>query len=111
MRKNPCAPAEDDRDRAERQQQVLSAISGQVKSPSTFLRLPWVSWNAPRALKSDMRGPALMALFADMASGGTGDNEVIETSLCEQTGLCQSGNLFVSDGAKRDAVRKLLEGS
>ena len=111
VRKNPCAPAEDDRDRAERQQQVLSAISGQVKSPSTFLRLPWVSWNAPRALKSDMRGPALMALFADMASGGTGDNEVIETSLCEQTGLCASGNLFVSDGAKRDAVRKLLEGS
>jgi len=111
VRKNTCAPGEDDRDRAARQQEVLSGISGQVKSPSTFLRLPWVSWHAPRTLKSDMRGPALMALFADIASGGVGDSEVIETSLCEQTGLCQPGNLFVSDGAKRDAVRKLLDGS
>jgi LCP family protein required for cell wall assembly len=110
VRKNPCAPAEDDRDRASRQQEVLRAISAQVKSPSTFFRLPWVSWNAPRALKSDMKGPGLMALFADVATGGTGDTEVIETSLCEQTGLCTPGNLFVSDGAKRDAVRKLVEG-
>jgi len=110
IRKNPCAPGEDDRDRAARQQEVMSAISGQVKSPSTFFRLPWVSWNAPRALKSDMKGPALMALFTDIASGGTGDTEVIETSLCETTGLCTPGNLFVSDGAKRDAVRKLVKG-
>jgi LCP family protein required for cell wall assembly len=111
VRKNSCAPGEDDRDRAARQQQVLEAISGQVKSPSTFFRLPWVSWHAPRALKTDMRGPQLMGLFADMASGGTGDAEVIDTELCEQSGLCQPGNLFVSDGAKQDAVRKLLEGS
>ena len=40
VRKNSCAPAEDDRDRAARQQQVLSAIGSQVKSPSTFVRLP-----------------------------------------------------------------------
>ena len=29
--------------------------------PSTFFRLPWVSWRAPKALKTDMKGPALMA--------------------------------------------------
>ena len=40
VRKNSCAPAEDDRARAARQQQVLSAIGSQVKSPSTFFRLP-----------------------------------------------------------------------
>ena len=52
VRKNSCAPGEDDRDRAARQQQVLAAIGSQVKSPSTFVRLPWVSWNAPRTLKT-----------------------------------------------------------
>ena len=49
VRKNNCAPAEDDRARAARQQEVLSAIGTQVKSPSTFFRLPWVSWHAPQA--------------------------------------------------------------
>jgi LCP family protein required for cell wall assembly len=104
VRKNTCAPAEDDRDRARRQQQVLAGIGSQVKSPSTFLRLPWVSWNAPRTLKTDMNGLQLMMLFGDMATGNSDDTEVIEAT------CCNGSNLFVSDGAKRDAVRKLLEG-
>ena len=104
VRKNSCAPAEDDRDRAARQQQVLSAIGSQVKSPSTFLRLPWVSWNAPRTLRTDMNGLELMMLFADMATGTSDQTEVLEAT------CCRGSNLFVSDGAKQDAVRKLVEG-
>jgi LCP family protein required for cell wall assembly len=104
IRKNPCAPAEDDRDRAARQQQVLSAIGSQVKSPSTFLRLPLVSWNAPRTLRSDMNGLQLMMLFGDMATGSSDQTEVLEAT------CCRGSNLFVSDGAKTDAVRKLVEG-
>jgi len=104
VRKNSCAPAEDDRDRAARQQQVLSAIGSQVKSPSTFLRLPWVSWNAPRTLRSDMNGLQLMMLFADMATGTSDETEVLEAT------CCRGSNLFVSDGAKADAVGKLVEG-
>ena len=104
VRKNTCAPAEDDRDRAARQQRVLSAIGSQVKSPSTFVRLPWVSWNAPRTLKSDMNGFQLMMLFGDMATGNSSDTEVLEAT------CCNGSNLFVSDGSKRDAVHKLLEG-
>ena len=104
VRKNSCAPAEDDRDRAARQQQVLAAIGSKVKSPSTFVRLPWVSWNAPRTLKSDMNGVQLMGLFADMATGSSSDTEVLEAT------CCNGSNLFVSEGSKRDAVRKLLEG-
>jgi LCP family protein required for cell wall assembly len=105
VRKNNCALAEDDRARAARQQQVMSAIASQVKSPSTFVRLPWVSWNAPRTLKSDMNGPELMMLFGDMATGGSGD----ETAVLEAT-CCRGSNLFVSEGAKQEAVRKLVEG-
>jgi LCP family protein required for cell wall assembly len=104
VRKNSCAPAEDDRDRAARQQQVLSAIGSEVKSPSTFVRLPWVSWNAPRTLRSDMNGFQLMGLFADMATGTSDQTEVLEST------CCRGSNLFVSDGAKADAVRKLVEG-
>jgi LCP family protein required for cell wall assembly len=104
VRKNSCAPAEDDRDRARRQQQVLAAIGSQAKSPSTFFRLPWVSWNAPRTLKTDMNGLQLMMLFGDMATGSSSDTEVLEAT------CCNGSNLFVSEGSKRDAVRKLVEG-
>jgi LCP family protein required for cell wall assembly len=104
VRKNSCAPGEDDRDRAARQQQVLAAIGSQVKSPSTFARLPWVSWHAPRTLRSDMNGFQLMGLFADMATGSSDKTEVLEAT------CCRGSNLFVSDGAKADAVRKLEEG-
>ena len=106
VRKNSCSPSEDDRARAARQQEVLRAIGDAATSPGAFLRLPWVSWRAPKALKSDMRGPALMALFADMATGNSDQTEVLEAGCC-----INGSNLFVSDGAKRDAVDKLLNGS
>jgi LCP family protein required for cell wall assembly len=105
VRKNSCAPGEDDRARAARQQEVLRAMGDKVSSPGTFFRLPWVSWRAPRALRSDMRGPGLLALFADLATGNSDDTEVLKAGCC-----INGSNLFVSEGAKRDAVRKLLEG-
>jgi LCP family protein required for cell wall assembly len=106
VRKNPCNPSEDDRDRAARQQEVLRAIGDAATSPGAFVRLPWVSWKAPKALKSDMKGPALMALFADMATGNSDQTQVLEAGCC-----INGSNLFVSDGAKRDAVDELLNGS
>jgi LCP family protein required for cell wall assembly len=105
VRKNTCAPGEDDRARAARQQEVLRAIGDQIKSPSTFFRLPLVSWTAPKTLKTDMGGFQLMGLFADMATGNSSDTEVLEAT------CCIGSNLFVTDGAKQAAVQKLLEGS
>jgi hypothetical protein len=46
-----------------------------------------------------------MALFTDLATGNSNDTEVLEAGCC-----INGSNLFVSDGAKRNAVRKLLEG-
>jgi LCP family protein required for cell wall assembly len=106
VRKNSCAPGEDDRARAARQQEVLRAIGDAATSPSAFVRLPLISWRAPKALKTDMRGPALMALFADMATGNSANTEVLEAGCC-----INGSNLFVSEGAKRDAVDKLLNGN
>jgi LCP family protein required for cell wall assembly len=106
VRKNPCAPAEDDRARAARQQEVLSAMGDAVTSPSAFVRLPLISWRAPQTLKTDMKGPALMTLFADMATGNSDETAVLEAGCC-----VNGSNLFVSDGAKREAVDKLLNGA
>jgi LCP family protein required for cell wall assembly len=106
IRKNDCVPNETDIERAERQQKVLSAIKDSVVSPGTFFRLPLVSWRAPRALRTDMRGPQLLTLFADLATGTDEGTMVLEPS-CLSCG--PGGSLLVSDGAKSDAARKLMD--
>jgi hypothetical protein len=55
-------------------------MKSRLTSPSTFLRLPWVSWHAPRALKSDMAGPSLLGLFGAIASGGSPKTRVLKPS-------------------------------
>lgn len=105
VRENSCAPEEDDRARAARQQQVLDAIRGQALSPSTFLRLPWVSWEAPRAIRTDLEGPGLSMLFFDLLTGGTGETNVLEPTLVNS-----DGSVEVSEEARADAVDELLGG-
>ncbi|MBA2566362.1 MAG: LCP family protein [Thermoleophilaceae bacterium] len=104
VRSNPCAPEEDDRDRAARQQEVLSGIRSQALSPTSFLRLPFASWEAPRAIRTDLRGPGLAALFGDLLTGGTG-----ETTVLEPTGPPNGdGSLPISEDARAQAVDDLL---
>src|SRR4051794_26967199 len=105
VRENKCAPNEDDRARAKRQQQVLAAIRSAVISPTAFVRLPWISWAAPRTVRSDMRGPGLSALFLDLLSGGGGKTRVLLPSGSNGT------QLLISDAAKRRAVNYLENGS
>jgi LCP family protein required for cell wall assembly len=105
VRKNPCAPAEDDRARAARQQEVLRAIGAQAKSPGTFFRLPWVSWQAPKALKTDMKGPSLMGLFADIGTGNSDETDVLDGTCCDL-----EGDIQVSPGTRAEAVDRLLNG-
>lgn len=106
IRKNPCAPGEDDRARAQRQQEVLKGIRRRLVSPGTFFRLPWVSWAAPKTVKSDMKGPGLLSLFADLATGGGGDENPFLEPSCLGCGPLNSA--IVPPEARRRAVRKLL---
>ena len=53
----------------------MSAIRSQILSPSTFFRLPLVSWEAPQTIRTDLKGPGLLALFADLMTGGSGETE------------------------------------
>ena len=101
VRKNDCAPAENDLDRAARQQEVLNGIRGQLLSPSTFLRLPLVSWKAPRTIETDMKGPGLLALAGDIGTGGSGKTRVLAPSSF-------AGDLEYSESEKAGAVRELL---
>jgi anionic cell wall polymer biosynthesis LytR-Cps2A-Psr (LCP) family protein len=87
-RHNDCRPQEDDRARVRRQQKILSSIKGKVTSFETFFRLPWVSWAAPKAIRSDMSGPTLLGLIGAELTGGGGKKQV----------LTPSGNVTLPDG-------------
>lgn len=102
MRKNLAAPNETDAARAARQQQVMSAIRSRLLSPATFARLPLVSWQAPKTIRTDMAGPALLGLFADVVIGGAGKTTVLRSS-----GAGPAGSETISEEEKRRAVREL----
>lgn len=103
VRKNSCSPKEDDRARARRQQQVLSAIRSSLVSPSTFVRLPWVAWAAPTTVVSDMSGPSLMMLFTDLLTGGAGSSRVLRFS-----SVNSDGSVTIPESVRAREVRRLL---
>jgi anionic cell wall polymer biosynthesis LytR-Cps2A-Psr (LCP) family protein len=102
-RKNECNPREDDLSRARRQQKILAAIKSRLLHPVTFLRLPFVSWQAPKAIRSDMAGPDLLGLFAGIATGGAPATRVLK-------GEPENNGLRVSDAVKQREVRRFLKG-
>jgi LCP family protein required for cell wall assembly len=109
VRKNRCRPNETDLDRARRQQQILASIKSALASPGTFFRLPWVSWEAPKAIRSDMGGPTLLGLAASIAVGGTPPTRVLKPSGVAQAPGGGTG-LVVSEAEKRSEVRRFENG-
>jgi LCP family protein required for cell wall assembly len=108
-RKNACNPAEDDLTRARRQQKLMAAIKHRLVSPVTFLRAPWVAWAAPKAIRSDMAGPALLGLFGAVATSGDPATRVLKPS--SFVTLPDGGSaLEVSDAERRREVRAFLKG-
>lgn len=105
VRDNNCAPGENDLDRAERQQEVLTGIRGSLLSPGTLARLPWVSWHAPKTLETDMASAGLFGLFTDLVTGNSDEQNVLKPSCL---GCGPGGTLVVADAEKRDAVDELL---
>ncbi len=108
-RKNECNPEEDDRTRARRQQQIMAAIKSQVVSLETFARLPWVSWQGPRAVQTDMAGPALLGVVGATVTGGTGNTAVLRPF--QDVTLPDGGSaLEVSEEEKQRRVERFLRG-
>jgi LCP family protein required for cell wall assembly len=108
-RKNECNPAENDRTRARRQQKIVAAIKDKITSFETFVRLPWVSWTAPKAIRSDMAGPTLLGVAGAALTGGSGAQLVLKPS--SAVTLPDGGAaLVVSDAEKQRETERFLAG-
>jgi LCP family protein required for cell wall assembly len=108
-RENLCHPNENDRQRAEHQQALFTALKQRLLSPSSFFRLPWIAWNAPKAIISDMSGPTLLQLFGGLAISGTPPARVLKFSA--PVTLPEGGQgEAVSESEKRKAVAEFLNG-
>jgi LCP family protein required for cell wall assembly len=108
-RENLCAPNQSDLQREEHQQALFNSMKSRVTSPSSFFRLPWIAWNAPPAIISDMSGPTLLGLFTALGIGGTPPTRVLKPS--GQTTLPGGGEgLTVSEGERRAAAARFLAG-
>lgn len=106
-RKNECNPKESDLTRARRQQKIMSSIKDKVTSFETFIRLPWVSWAAPKAIRSDMSGPTLLGLVGAELTAGTAKPTVLKPT--GTTTLPDGGaGLTVDDATKQAAVDRFL---
>ncbi len=105
VRTNLCNPSEDDRARAQRQQQVMSALRSRILSLGAFVRAPWIGWRVPQTLNTDLAGPGLSALALDVATGGSGDTRVLEPS-----GLGPGGSLVITEGERSEAAEHLQGG-
>jgi LCP family protein required for cell wall assembly len=108
-RKNDCRPQENDQARAIRQQKIINSIKSKVISFETFVRLPWVAWAAPKAIRSDMSGPTLLGLIGAELIGGSAKKYLLEPS--GGTTLPDGGaGLEVDEGTKQRTVERFLEG-
>jgi LCP family protein required for cell wall assembly len=108
-RKNECNPRESDLTRASRQQKILQAMKSRVLSLHGFIRLPWISWKAPRALVTDMSGPTLMGFAAATFTGGSPPTRILKPSGAETLPDGGAG-LVVSESARQRAVDRFLKG-
>ena len=108
-RENLCASNETDLQREEHQQALFTDMKSRLLSPSSFLRLPLIAWNAPPAIISDMSGPTLLGLFGALAVSGTPPTRVLKPSGTITLGDGESG-VTVSEGARRAAVARFMAG-
>jgi LCP family protein required for cell wall assembly len=108
-RENLCAPSQTDLQRQEHQQALFNAMKSRLLSPSSFFRLPWIAWNAPPAIISDMSGPTLVGLFGALAAGGTPPTRVFKHLQPDNVPGVGEG-LAVSGGERQAAVAQFLSG-
>ena len=108
-RENKCNAASNDLTREGYQQQILNGIKGQLLSVHTFLHLPWASWYAPQAVRTDMGGFTLLSMFIASEMGGSAPVQILEpTGGAVVPGVGDS--LTVTPQRVRQAVDKLMNG-
>ncbi len=101
------AAAYNDTDRARTQQLIVQGIKSQLTSPwrapINFIKGPWIGWNAPKAMVSDMGGFVLPQLALSAAIAGDSGTKILNPS-----GQTADGALIVDQKQCLTAVKKLL---
>ena len=104
-RKNECNPEESDITRARRQQKLFAAMRSRLISPGAFIRLPVISWAAPKALDTDLGGPTLLGLFVSLATSGTPPTRILRPTGTERLPDGGAG-LTVDDATRQRAATR-----
>jgi LCP family protein required for cell wall assembly len=107
VRDNPCDLAYTDITRERHQQEILNAIKSQLLTVHTFLHLPWVAWDAPSVLQTDMGGLTLMQMFIAAEIAGSPRPRVLSETPSVYNG---EDVLLPSQANIRADVRYLLHG-
>ena len=108
-RENRCNPASNDLTREGYQQQILNAIKSQLLTPYTFFHLPWASWYAPQAIRTDMGGFTLLSMAAASQLGGSAPVQILKPTGGQAVpGVGDA--LTVTPQAVHEAVNKLVNG-
>ena len=107
-RENLCNPAWTDITREMNQQKLFAAMKSQVLSPTGFIHLPWIAWDAPQTLETDMGAPTLAGVAASLSLFGSGTTTVLPTygEVLPGVGDVQT----ISEAAKQVAVARFLAG-
>jgi len=108
-RENLCRPGESDLQRAEHQQALFTAMKNRLLSFSSFIRLPWIAWNAPPTIISDMSGETLLGLFGSLAVAGTPATHLLRPSGAETLPDGEAG-LTASHASWRAAAAQFMRG-
>jgi LCP family protein required for cell wall assembly len=103
-RKNLCNKREDDRVRRQRQQKIVSAMKSRAVSIAGFARAPFIAWQTPRAIRTDMSGGTLLAYLAGLGTAGNAATHVLPAT------PTSDGSLTVSDADRQAAVAQFLKG-
>ncbi len=108
-RENTCNAASNDLTREGYQQKILNGIKSKLLTPSAFFHLPWASWYAPQAVRTDMGGFTLLSLFFAAEIGGSAPTKILKPSgAAAVPGVGDA--LIASPSDVRHAVRQLMNG-
>jgi LCP family protein required for cell wall assembly len=104
-----CDPAYNDINREKEQQQIMTGVKNQLFSVHAFIHLPWASWDAPKAIQTDMGPITLGQLFIASEIGGSSKPETLK----EKGGFDSAGEdvLYPNSADIAAKVQQLLHGN
>ena len=108
-RENLCDPGWTDLTRELNQQALLADMKSQIVSPEGFIHLPWIAWNAPQTLETDMGAPTLAGVIASLGMFGSGKTQILAPTGSETLPDGEDG-LTITDAAKQADVARFLAG-